>query len=155
MATWILVNMGSDNGLLPASTKPLPKPMFTKHHCDILLKTILQEMFKIFNLDMSLKKFLFNPLRPGDAYMHQLTSLSLIQMMACHLFGAKSLSEPMLACQLDSKEHISMEVHLRNQKFSVNKTKQNAFENSTCKMVVILCWPHCVKLHLPGASELK
>ena len=32
--------------------------------------------------------------------------------MACRLFGAKPLSEPMLIyCQLDSKEHISMEYY--------------------------------------------
>ena len=29
MATQILVNIGSGNGLLPDSTKPLPEPMLT------------------------------------------------------------------------------------------------------------------------------
>ena len=37
-----------------------------------------------------------NSLRPSDAYMHQYTSLSLLQIMACHLVGAKLSSEPML-----------------------------------------------------------
>ena len=29
MATQILINIGSDNGLLPNDTKPLPEPMLT------------------------------------------------------------------------------------------------------------------------------
>ena len=37
----------------------------------------------------------FNSLRPGDAYMHQCTRPSLVQIMACHLFGVNPLSEPM------------------------------------------------------------
>ena len=36
-------------------------------------------------------------LRLGEAYMHQYSRLSLVQMMVCHLFGAKPLSEPKLA----------------------------------------------------------
>ena len=31
MVTWNLVNIGSDNGLLPDGTKPLPEPMLTNH----------------------------------------------------------------------------------------------------------------------------
>ena len=31
MTTEILVNIGSGNGLLPDSTKPLPEPMLTYH----------------------------------------------------------------------------------------------------------------------------
>ena len=31
MATWILVNIGSGNGLLPDGTKPLPEPLLTDH----------------------------------------------------------------------------------------------------------------------------
>ena len=34
----------------------------------------------------------FNSLRPGDAYMRRLTGSSLVQIMACRLFGAKPLS---------------------------------------------------------------
>ena len=36
MATEILVNIGSGNGLLPDSTKPLPKPMLTNHQITTL-----------------------------------------------------------------------------------------------------------------------
>ena len=56
-----------------------------------------------------------NPLRPRDAYMHQWTVPSLFQIMACHLFGAKPLSEPMLAYFQFShmhKEHISTKSYL-------------------------------------------
>ena len=35
-----------------------------------------------------------NPLRPGDAYLCHWTGSSLIQVMACHIFSAKPLSEP-------------------------------------------------------------
>ena len=34
MATWILVNTGSGNGLLPDGTKPLPEPVLTYHDND-------------------------------------------------------------------------------------------------------------------------
>ena len=34
MATYILVNIGSGNGVLHDSTKPLPEPMLTHHQCD-------------------------------------------------------------------------------------------------------------------------
>ena len=37
-----------------------------------------------------------NSLRSSDAYMRHWTGPSLVQIMACHLFGAKPLSEPML-----------------------------------------------------------
>ena len=41
-------------------------------------------------------KFVLNSLRPSDAYMRRWTGSSLVQIMACRLFGAKPLSEPML-----------------------------------------------------------
>ena len=37
-----------------------------------------------------------NLFRPSDACMRRWTGSSLVQIMACHLFGAKQLSEPML-----------------------------------------------------------
>ena len=43
------------------------------------------------------------------AYIRQLTKSALVQEMACRLFGAKPLPEPMLAYrQLDSWEQISV-----------------------------------------------
>ena len=44
-ATWICVNIGSDNGLLPDGTKPLPEPIFTyKVTSGIHLTVITQEV---------------------------------------------------------------------------------------------------------------
>ena len=55
--------------------------------------------------------------------------------MACHLFGAKPLSEPLLPYwQLDQREHISLKIYL-NSKVS---TQENALENVVCEMVAIL-----------------
>ena len=46
---------------------------------------------------------------PSATYMHQWIGSALVQIMACRLFGAKSLSKPMLAyCQLDLWEQISV-----------------------------------------------
>ena len=51
----------------------------------------------------------FNSSSPSAAYMRQWTVSTLVQIMACRLFGAKPLPEPMLAyCQFDSWEHISV-----------------------------------------------
>ena len=50
-----------------------------------------------------------NSLRPSDAYMHPQPRTSLAQIMACRLFGAKPLSEPMLEYyQLDPWEQTSV-----------------------------------------------
>ena len=50
---------------------------------------------------------------PSAAYMRQWTESSLVQVMACRLFGTKPLPEPMLAyCQLDSWEQISVKFEL-------------------------------------------
>ena len=47
---------------------------------------------------------------------------SLVQIIACHLFGAKPLSEPMLAyCQLDPKEHVSIKFCLKIKSFHSEK----------------------------------
>ena len=54
-------------------------------------------------------QFFLNWLRPRDTYMRHQTRPSLVQIMACSLFGAKPISEPMLDyCKLDFCEHISM-----------------------------------------------
>ena len=52
-----------------------------------------------------------NSSHPSAAYMRQWTGSALVQVMACRLFGAKLLPEPMLAyCQLDSWEQISVKL---------------------------------------------
>ena len=54
MVTWISVNIGLGNGLLPDGTKPLPEPMLTYRHCNYL-RTIFQEMLKMSVTEMCLK----------------------------------------------------------------------------------------------------
>ena len=84
----------------------------------------------------------FNSSRPRDSYMRKKTGPSLVQIMACRLFGAKPLSEPMLNyCQLETCKHISMT-------FWSNTTvciEENAFESVICKMASILTLPQCFK----------
>ena len=51
----------------------------------------------------------FNSSPPSAAYMRQWTGSALVQVVACHVFGAKPLPEPMLAyCQLVCWEQISV-----------------------------------------------
>ena len=51
----------------------------------------------------------FNSSPPSAAYMRQWTRPSLVQVMACRLFGVKPLPEPILAyCQLDCWQQISV-----------------------------------------------
>ena len=48
-----------------------------------------------------------NSCPPSAAYMCQRITSALVQIMACHLFGAKPLSKPMLAyCQLDHRNKL-------------------------------------------------
>ena len=53
-------------------------------------------------------------MRLSDEYMHQYNIPTLVQLMACRLFGTKPLSQPKLPyCQLDPKEHISVKFYLK------------------------------------------
>ena len=66
-----------------------------------------------------------NSLRSSDAYMCPWNIPTLLQIMACRLFGAKPLSEPMLPyCQLDPKEHISVKFYLKCDSFHERKYTQ-------------------------------
>ena len=57
--------------------------------------------------------------------------------MACRLFGAKPLPEPMLTyCQLDRQEQTS--VIFQNQSSNI-VIQENAFENVVCKMATSIC----------------
>ena len=63
-----------------------------------------------------------NPLRPTDAYIRHQTRQSLVQIIACRLFGAKLSSEPMLdSCQLDHKEHYSVKFQSKVEYFHSRK----------------------------------
>ena len=66
------------------------------------------------------------------AYMHQWTGSALVQVMACHLLGAKPLPEPMVSyCQLDFWEYIKW----NSNQNSIMLTQENAFENVVCQKV--------------------
>ena len=55
------------------------------------------------------RRYSINSSPPSAAYMRQWTVWALVQVMACRLFGAKPLPEPMLAyCQLDPWEQFSV-----------------------------------------------
>ena len=84
-------------------------------------------------------------LGPNDVLIYLQTWPSMIQIMACHLFGTKSLSEPILAY---FKFHTSRNIFLWN--LNWNKTisiEWNEFENVVCKMVAILSLPQYVNFH--------
>ena len=83
-----------------------------------------------------------NSWRSSDAYMRQYNIPTLVQIMACRLFGAKPLSEPMLPyCQLDPREHISLKFVWNSKVF----IKGNAVQNVVYETAAILSRPQCVK----------
>ena len=72
---------------------------------------------------------------PSAAYMHQWIGSALVQIMACRLFGAKPLPEPILAyCQLDYWEYISVKFESKLYNFHSRKC------NSKCRLPK---WPFC------------
>ena len=75
------------------------------------------------------------------SYMPQWIGLALIQIMACRLFGAMPLSEPMLEfCELDPWEQISVKSY---SKF-IHFHSQNVFENVVSEMAaVVACGKSC------------
>ena len=74
----------------------------------------------------------FSALWPDDAYIRQRTRLSLVQLMACCLFGTKPSPEPMQAY-----------FHL-NPSFKLEFINRNAFQNVFYKMSAIFFIPQCV-----------
>ena len=65
---------------------------------------------------------LLNSSPPSAAYMRWSTGSSLVQAMACRLFCAKPLPEPMLLyCQLDSWEQVSGKFELKFYHFHTRK----------------------------------
>ena len=63
-----------------------------------------------------------NSLRLGDTYMRQWTMSFSVQIMACRLFGAKPLCEPMMVCcQLGNTEQISKKFY---SKFKVKNSRK-------------------------------
>ena len=87
-------------------------------------------------------KLCLNLLKPSDAYMRQYSIPTLLQIMACRLFGAKPLSKPMLPyCQLDSKEHIAVKCYLKFKRFqSMKCTWTRRLRNGGHFVSVSMCW---------------
>ena len=88
-------------------------------------------------------------LRQSDAYLRQHNKPTLVQILACRLFGNNSLSEPMLAnWTLGKKLKWNFD---RNWNIFI---QENAFENVVWKMAAILSRSQCVKLPKPWKSKL-
>ena len=98
---------------------------------------------------------LLNPSPPSAAYMRWWIGSTLVQIIACHLFGAKPLSKPMLGIvnwtlgnklQWNSNQNTKLFIH------------ENAFENIVCEMAafclgldVLMCGltvPCTMSLHI-------
>ena len=70
----------------------------------------------------TLKKAEMNSLMPIDAYMRRQPKTSLVQIMACRLYGAKPLSEPKLEyCQLNPWEPTSVKSYSKLKHFHSRK----------------------------------
>ena len=75
-----------------------------------------------------------NALSPNDAHIRQQKKPLSVHIIACRLFGAKPLSEPMLGYfPLDPKGHISTKFYSILKKVN----SQNEFDNAACKMATI------------------
>ena len=61
--------------------------------------------------------------------------------MACHLIGAKPLSEPMLDI-VNSKLRSKLQWNIKQNSYIF--IQENAFENVICEMVPILSRPECM-----------
>ena len=80
---------------------------------------------------------------PCDTHTCRWPGSSLDQIMACHLFGAKPLSKPMLgSCQFDPNIHPFNEILFEIQKLSFNKMHLKI----VLKMLIILSRPPWVKI---------
>ena len=94
-------------------------------------------------LSLILTSIVFYPsgsLRAIDAYMHDMRNQpkpSLVQIMACRLFGAKPLSEQ--CCIIENK--LQSNCVRKSNSFM----QEIVFENVVCKMAAILSRPQCVK----------
>ena len=84
-------------------------------------------------------------LTPGDAYMHRWTGSSLYQIMTCHLFGVKPLSDPMSTKPWGTYfSEILLEIH----KFSFKKI------HLKMPSAKVKLWPFCLGISvLHGKSS--
>ena len=99
MSSWILVSIGSGNGLLPDGTKPIPEPMLINHQWGHVAFTWSSQgsfagnakniypwyefVMYVFHKMFCIQKI--NSLGPSDAIWRWRSWLTLVQVMACCL----------------------------------------------------------------------
>ena len=89
MTTEIWVNLGSDNGLLPDGTKPLPEPMLTDDQWsphDIHIRAISQEMPQpsITEICLKITYLNFHSDFPGASELMSFTVLQIVLLNVCN-----------------------------------------------------------------------
>ena len=85
-----------------------------------------------------------NPLRLSEAYMCQWTRPSLVQIMACRVFGAKPLSEPIVYyCQLDLRKRLQ------------SNCIQRKFKKILLKMSSAKWRPFCLSLNVLSVADIN
>ena len=95
----------------------------------------------------------FNSSPPSAVYMRQWTVSTLVQVMACRLFGAKPLSAPMLAfCQLDYWKQISEKFEIGIRSLSLKKMH---LKMSSARMGAILSRGRWVKVAIVATLVVK
>ena len=81
---------------------------------------------------------------PSAAYMHQWIRSALVQKMACHLFSAKPLTEPMLAhYQLNSWEQISVKFEMEFYHFDSRYSVSPIYRGRVYRgigYIAVACW---------------
>ena len=109
--------------------------------CNCLLKLPTEEM--LCNNTDAIRSKLINSMQPGDAYMRHWTGSSLVQEMACHLFGTKPSPEPMLTyCQIYLYHQTSIRLELKVKYFTLKKI---TFQNVPSNVAAILFQSKCDK----------
>ena len=88
----------------------------------------------------------FNSSPPSAAYMHQWIGSALVQIMACRLFGAKSLSKPMLDyCWLDPSNKLQ---------WNFNRNSYICIQENPLKMSSGKWRPFCLGLNVLKCPDL-
>ena len=102
---WWLVNIRSDNGLVSIKYWAT---IFTKQDQDLWCNIVSlgHNGFEVTQWNIPVNSF------PSSvAYMCQWTGSALVQIMACHLFGAKPLPDPILTyCLLEPQEQTLVKI---------------------------------------------
>ena len=136
---------GSNHGHL--RNRPPPLPTFWYNWINFKMSSANCQSFC-----PSLNMLTHLPLVPHYAYMCQWTGSVLVQIMACCLYSAKPLSEPMLVyCQLDPKNEFQR-ISNQNTKLFIHA---NAFENIVCEMAAILSRGRCVNSLMTAINHSK